>query len=675
MRWSGEGLRPSSGPGRLIVGVGVLAVALGGWASAAGADGPFITRASVSSAEAPADFDTPSFTEPSISADGRYIAFDSFAENLVPGTEGGVFVRDTLGGTTSAASIRANGTVDDFAESPAISADGRFVAFLSDDPLLVPGGNDNFVQVFLRDRTTGVTTRVSTKMNGFQATDENDNPSISNDGRYIAFESDSPGLVPGDTNDWTDVFVRDRVTNTTKRVDLMSNGAQSDFGGENPSISGNGRYVAFSSSEPLVPADTNGVGDIYVRDVVANTTTLVSIAASGARGNSVSSEPRISGNGKFVVFSSLATNMDGIVDNNSSPDLFVRDLVAKTTQRVSRSAAGGLAHGVPTVPSISSNGRFVAYESTAADAVAGDTNNVADAFVYDRTLNTTRRISTNEAGGQLALGGTMPAISADGRIVAFASAAPIPGLPASTGRQLYTRLNVPALTAEAPPEVSIGNAAVVEGNLRSRQLRFTVTLSRPSTSAATVWFATAPGTAAAGTDFVAKGGILTIPAGRTSGVIAIDVKGDRAAEAHETFTVKLVTPGGARLGRTTGTGTILNDDNPTNPAVRLSIGNAALVEGHTGQRALRFTVSLSASSPTPVTFHYATANKTASGADYVQTTGTATIPARATSTVVNIMVKGDFNLEANELFTVKLSQPTGATIHRATGTGTILDDG
>jgi chitinase len=259
--------------------------------------------------------------------------------------------------------------------------------------------------------------------------------------------------------------------------------------------------------------------------------------------------------------------------------------------------------------------------------------------------------------------------------VVFASAAPIPGLAASTGRQLYTRLNVPALTAASLPEVSIGNAAVVEGDLRSRQLRFTVTLSQPSTSAATVWFATAPGTAAAGTDFVTNAGLVTIPAGATSAVVGIDVKGDRQVEANETFTVKLLTPGGARLGRTIGTGTILTDDNPTNPAVRLSIGNAALVEGHTGTRALRFVVSLSAASPTPVTVHYATANKTASGADYVQTTGIATIPARATSTVVNISVKGDFNLEATELFLVKLSLPTGATLQKATGTGSILDDG
>ncbi len=133
-----------------------------------------------------------------------------------------MLVRDTRAGTNSAASVRANGTIDDFADTPAISGDGRYVAFVSDDRDLVAGGNDNFYQVFLRDRTTGVTTRVSSKPNGNQGTDDSDSPSLSYDGRYIAFESDSAGLVAGDTNDWTDVFVRDRATNTIRRVSLTS---------------------------------------------------------------------------------------------------------------------------------------------------------------------------------------------------------------------------------------------------------------------------------------------------------------------------------------------------------------------------------------------------------------------------------------------------------------------
>jgi Tol biopolymer transport system component len=673
---NGAGLRPGSGGGRLIAGVGVVAIALGGWASAAAADSAWVTRASESASAQPADYTTPSFSPPAISDDGRYVAFDSFASNLAAGAvDGGVFVRDTRARTTAAASVRANGTVDDLADSPAISGDGRFVAFVSDDKDIVPGGNDNYFQVFLRDRTTGVTTRVSTKTNGNQASDESGLPSLSGDGRYIAFESDSPGLVAGDTNDWTDAFVRDRVTNTTKRVSLTSTGAEADVGGGEPSISTNGQVVAFSSSDLLTPADTNIVGDIYVRSTAANTTTLVSLATNGTIANGASSAPRISGNGRVVAFTSMATNLDGIVDTNDATDVFVRDLVAGTTQRVSVSSTGGLALGAASHPTISSNGRFITYESTAANAVVGDTNGVADVFVFDRNNGQTSRVSTDQSGTQLPLGGTRPVISADGRIVAFATASPITGLAPAAFGQLYVRLRAPALTADAPPEISIGNASVVEGDLRARQLRFTVSLSRASTAPVSMAFGTLAGTATAGTDFVAKLGTLTIPAGALAGQITVDVKGDRQVEAQEAFRVQLVGPVGASLRRSIGTGTIVTDDNPSNAAVRVSIGNAALVEGDTGARGLRFPVTLSASSPTATTVRYTTAPGTAGAADFAAKSGTVTIPARATSAVINIAIRPDFVFEATEAFIVRLSAPVGATLNRATGTGSILDDG
>ena len=656
---------------RLIRGVavaGVLVLALSGSA--------FVTRASVSNTGAPADYPTPTFSPASISADGRYVAFDSGADNLAAGADnGGVFVRDTWARTNAAVSVRANGTVDDASDTPAISGDGRFVAFVSDDKDLVPGGNDKFYQVFLRDRLTGVTTRISTKINGNQGSDDSDLPSLSNDGRYIAFESDSPGLVAGDTNAWTDVFVRDRVTNTTKRVSVTATGAEADIGGESPSISADGRFVAFASSDILTSNDTNLTEDIYVRDVVASSTTLVSIAGNGAISNGLSDSPSISANGRFVVFSSAATNLDGLADTDGGTDVFVRDLVAGTTQRVSLSSVGALAHGDAARPVISGSGRFVTYESTAADAVAADSNTVTDAFVYDRTLGQTSRVSTDSAGGQLLLGGVQPVVSADGRFVAFASASQVAGLPASATRQLYVRLTVPASTADAPPVVSIGNASVVEGDLRARALKFTVSLSRPAASAVSVIYATAPGTAAPGTDFVAKLGTLTIPAGTLASVVSVDVKGDRQVEPNEAFTVKLLAPTGASLGRGTGTGTIVSDDGPSNPAVRVSIGNAALVEGDSGARALRFPVTLSASSAHAVKVHFRSNAGTATAADFAAKAGTAIIAARGTSTTINIKVRPDYVLEPTETFTVTLSSPVGATLNRATGTGSILDDG
>ncbi len=434
-----ERRRVGFGRTRRVAVVGVSALALSGCA--------WISRASVSSTGEPGDYPAPAISPPAISADGRYIAFDTFAGNLVPGAaDGGVFVRDTRARTISAASVRADGTVDDFADTPAISGDGRYVAFVSDDKDIVPGGNDKFYQVFLRDRTTGVTSRVSSKANGNQGSDDSDAPSLSYDGRYVAFESDSPGLVPGDTNQWTDVFVRDRVTNTMRRVSLTSTGAEADSGGESPSISGNGNVVAFSSDDALVASDTNTVTDIYVRNIAANTTTLVSVATSGARSNGASASPAISANGRFVAFTSSATNLDGIPDTNNAPDVFVHDLLAGTTQRASLSAAGGLAHGAAAQPSISGDGRFVSYDSVAPDAVAHDTNGIADAFVLDRATATTSRVSTDQLGAELPEGGTRAVLSADGRFVTFASDAQITGQPHSATGQLYVRLTVPSAT-------------------------------------------------------------------------------------------------------------------------------------------------------------------------------------------------------------------------------------
>ncbi len=183
-----------------------------------------------------------------------------------------------------------------------------------------------------------------------------------------------------------------------------------------------------------------------MRNIAANTTTLVSVATNGVRANSASGSPKISANGRFVAFTSLATNLDGIADTNSAPDVFVRDLLTGTTQRASLSATGGLAHGRSSQASISGDGRFVSYESSAADAVSQDTNGVADAFVLDRATATTSRISTDQLGAQLPEGGTRPVVSADGRFVTFASDAQFSGQPRSTSGQLYVRLTTPSPT-------------------------------------------------------------------------------------------------------------------------------------------------------------------------------------------------------------------------------------
>jgi len=209
-----------------------------------------------------------------ISADGRYVAFSSSATNLVAGdTMGGVFVRDRVKGTTTRVSVSTQGAPA-FGAEPAISADGRYVAFGSGASNLVAGDTNGIVDVFVRDRVAGTTTRVNISTRGAQTAhtdpdtmlEDSELPTISADGRYVAFLSGAGNLVDCDTNGIVDVFVRDRVRGTTTRVSVATRGAQANQRSSEPAISANGRYVAFSSdASNLVRGDTNGSSDVFVR--------------------------------------------------------------------------------------------------------------------------------------------------------------------------------------------------------------------------------------------------------------------------------------------------------------------------------------------------------------------------------------------------------------------------
>ena len=357
-----------------------------------------ITRVSVDSAGNQA---IRSSLRSSISADGRFVAFSSVASNLVPGdtnNENDIFVRDLLTNTTSRVSVDSAGNQGNLVSfAPSISANGRFVVFESNGSNLVPGDTNNREDIFVRDLFTNTTTRVSVDSAGNQAIGDFSLPvsfllpSISADGRFVAFSSEAANLVRGDTNTGSDIFVRDLLTNTTTRVSLDSGGNQA-IGGYNdsnyPSISSDGRFVAFASEAPnLVPGDTNSVPDIFVRDTLANTTTRVSVDSAGNQGNGISrAAPSISADGRFVVFNSTSTNLvPG--DTNPSGDVFVRDLSTNTTTRVSVDSAGNqVISNSFRPPSISANGRFVAFDSNdSSNLVRGDTNRVQDVFVVDLT--------------------------------------------------------------------------------------------------------------------------------------------------------------------------------------------------------------------------------------------------------------------------------------------------
>lgn len=390
-----------------------------------------LSRVSVSSEGVQSDATT--FGGLGISADGRYVAFASDGATLVPGDTNGatdVFVRDRSTGTTTRVSVADDGAqADSTSANPVLSADGRYVAFESFADNLVPGDTNDTTDVFVRDRVAGTTSRVNVSTDGAQANGFSGSPfrtlAISADGRYVAFASIASNLVPGDTNDSWDVFVRDRFAATTRRVSVSTTGAQADAGSFNVAISASGRYVAFDSEATnLVPRDTNGVSDVFVRDRDAGVTTRVSVAGAGTQGNAASSdEVAISADGREVAFGSDASNLVA-GDTNGVRDVFVRDRWNRVTRRVSVSTTGAQGNGPSFLPSISGDGRFVAFGSVATNLVPVDANGgTTDVFVRDRSARTTTLVSVADDGTPGNGISNNPVISAGGGDVAFISVA------------------------------------------------------------------------------------------------------------------------------------------------------------------------------------------------------------------------------------------------------------
>jgi len=369
----------------------------------------------------------------SISADGRYVAFMSSASNLVDGDTNGyqdVFVHDRQTGETERVSVSSNSEQSNniscdtrFINCLSMSADGRFVAFSSDASNLVDGDTHGSTDVFVHDRQTGETVRVSVNSNGEQGNNSSDVPTISADGRYVAFESSASNLVDGDTNGfYRDIFVHDRQTGETTLVSVSSSGNQGD-GSWEPTISADGRYVAFeSSASNLVYGDTNGTADIFVHDRQTGETTLVSVNSNSEQGNEFSDLPSLSADGHYVAFRSYASNLV-YGDTNGTADIFVHDRQTGETTLVSVSSSDEQENDGSWEPTISADGRYVAFESSASNLVDGDTNGYSDVFVHDRQTGETERVSVSSNGEQGNYGSWWSTISADGRYVAFESSA------------------------------------------------------------------------------------------------------------------------------------------------------------------------------------------------------------------------------------------------------------
>ena len=392
-----------------------------------------------------------------LSADGRFAAFASL--NSFSGIDGNgvtdIYVRDRISGFTELASRADSATLgggpgNGQSFTPSISADGRYVAFESiANNLTADDGAAAINDIFVRDRR-GATIRVSKQPTSANDTGGGGHPEISEDGEWVVFHAPATvtNLVPNDTNTQADVFLAQIGPTATapfgvislERVSTSTADAQANGGSERPSVSGDGRMVAFDSAATnLDPDDTDATRDVYVKNMSSGETILVSRASDdlelgepGEKGDGDSTMPVLSADGRFVVFTSDATNLVED-DTNDATDVFIRDLENGITERVSVNTdleEGDENSGITTVldvggypyfgrSTISDDGRFVGFISDATNFSEDDNNLVADVFIRDRLDGTTERVSVSASNGESDAASMSPALRGDGREIAF----------------------------------------------------------------------------------------------------------------------------------------------------------------------------------------------------------------------------------------------------------------
>ncbi|MDQ2985190.1 MAG: hypothetical protein M3R13_00545 [Armatimonadota bacterium] len=391
--------------------------------------------------------------EASISANGNVVAFESSGTNLVTGdfnSRSDVFARNLSEGTTKLVSLSTAGVQSDrHCYNASASQDGRFISFNTESPLMVPGDTNNAHDVFLRDTTKDSTLLVSRPHVGGTAAGRSQRGSVADNGTTIVFDSEAGNILKGDANNGPDTFAFDTKANVTVLASVRAVDAFGDFG----SISSNGRYVAFTSTaDNLVPINEH-TDHVFVHDRLTGMHKLATVSSSGLQANGPSDSPVISADGSCVVFSSWSYNLVPN-DTNWDADIFVHDLRTNQTTRVSVSSAGNQANGQSHSPSISSDGRFIAFVSSANNLVEAVPGGV---FVHDRLTGETTiesRTLANVPGR-----GDNPHISAEGRFIVFEVP---PGYDPQSPRktvQIYLRDRL----VNTVEHVSIGNGQPANG--------------------------------------------------------------------------------------------------------------------------------------------------------------------------------------------------------------------
>jgi len=369
----------------------------------------------------------------------------------------------------------------------ATSPDGRFVVFQSTAANLVPGDTNQNNDVFLRDRRTGRIELVSVNSAGVQGNGKNASGkvSVSADGRFVAFDSFSTNLVPGDTNGLNDIFVRDRYARTTVRVNQPGTGGQANGNSFHAAISADGQWIAYESeASNLVPGDTNGVGDIFLHQIFTGFTTRASVAGYGIQADRASFGPSISADGRFVAFNSHATNL-APGDVNGAADVFLRDRAGRTILISVDSAnrpfpTGGFAAYLAG-STVDASGRFVTFSATGPDGQGR-------VYVRDHMAWLTREASVNSWGTPANSLSTRATISYSGRYVAYESFATnlVPGDTNNTADVfvhdlfIHTTICASVGTTGTPANGASSNAAASDGGTAFQSTAFNLVPGPPT---------------------------------------------------------------------------------------------------------------------------------------------------------------------------------------------------
>jgi len=363
-------------------------------------------------------------TAMAISGDGNVVIFGSLANNLLDYDQKNTrefFVRDIQNASTDLAVRYGTGGLElaEHSRYPSASENGRYVTFAGTDLGLAVGGNNTYPQIYMLDRQTGIytlVTRAHANWFGEPAINTKINTSkssVSNDGRYVAFTSQATNLIEGVQQG--NLYLYDTQSDSMTWV-ISGNGSLAQF-----AFSGDGQYLTFSSdTNNLVPGDSNNGSDVFLYNIQTKTTTLISVDSGGIAGGSDgrSWNPSISADGNFITYSSDATNLVA-GDGNSQRDIFVRDIQAGQTFLVSVNSAAEQGNGFSEGSTISESGRFVAFYSMANNLVDSDTNSVQDIFVHDRQTGVTTRASVDSGGNGVSGYVSSPTISSNGQFVAF----------------------------------------------------------------------------------------------------------------------------------------------------------------------------------------------------------------------------------------------------------------